>query len=203
MSSESILVLNRATLDAARCIAPTPGVLLFKDGEADSFTKLIASEGLFLPRAAMETDPTYKQIIPYMIFVHQRRLFVMQRSAQAGEQRLAGKYTIGIGGHVCAEDLDLDGIVGWGMREFEEEVAYNGVIARATVFGLVNDDRDAVGQVHLGVVIILRGESEHIAVRSELISGFLMDREECFTHFDRMETWSQFVVLQLIDKNVL
>ena len=28
----------------------------------------------------METDPTYKQIIPYLIFVHNNRYFLMQRA---------------------------------------------------------------------------------------------------------------------------
>lgn len=203
MKNESILVLARTTLASAGLIPHQPGLMPLSPDRAALLQQLVAASGLFLPRPAMEVDATYKQIIPYMAFVHERRLFVMQRSAQAGEQRLAGKYTVGIGGHVRAADVGSDGLVGWGSREFAEEVAYAGTFSAMTLSGVVNDERDAVGQVHLGVLILLAGDSDCIMVRSELASGVLMDRAGCLGVFDRMETWSQFVVLYLIEQSVL
>jgi predicted NUDIX family phosphoesterase len=203
MKRESILVLPRRVLESADFIPLHPGVLPLSSSHAHALEGLVTTSGLFLPRDAMEVDPTYKQIIPYMAFVYERRLFVMQRSACAGEQRLAGKYTVGIGGHVREADLVEDGLVGWGMREFFEEVAYDGHIAAATVCGLVNDDSTAVGKVHMGVVIILQGSTDRIAVRSELASGALMYREECLALLERMEPWSQYVVAMLIAHGML
>src|SRR2546426_10356087 len=56
--------------------------------------------GVFRPRASMEEDPSFKQIIPYLIVRHRGRLFLVQRSTEGGETRLHGKYSIGVGGHI-------------------------------------------------------------------------------------------------------
>jgi len=82
-------------------------------------------------------------------------------------------------------------------------VAYVGRQPKAEWFGLVNDDRDLVGQVHIGAVLLLTAESVDISVRSELASGVMMTREECLAVLDRMETWSQFVVKALIERGVI
>jgi len=196
---ESILVLPRVLIDQALALPATPGVTVLDEAQQQQFEALVLQEGVFLPRSAMEVDPAYKQIIPYFVFVHNDRIFVMQRSNQAGEQRLAGAYTIGIGGHVRKTDWDAGpSIRAWGMREFAEEVAYRGTIERVVPFGVVNDDSNLVGQVHIGFVYVLHGSSNAIAVHSELASGQLMSRAEALALRDRMETWSQLVLDALL-----
>jgi predicted NUDIX family phosphoesterase len=202
--SEHILVVPRVALVAAGI--PVAHSLLGVDQAAQvcgNLEQLVATAGLFLPRYAMEQDPTYKQIIPYMVFLYEWQIFVMQRSAQAGEQRLASAYTVGIGGHVRAGDLGPGGLSAWGKREFMEEVSYEGAFASITCVGVVNDERNQVGMVHLGAVYALHATSGAIAIRSELASGVLMDREACLAHYDAMETWSQQVVDALIQHNYI
>jgi predicted NUDIX family phosphoesterase len=196
--AESILVVPRVVLEAAGYISDIPGVMPLSVVGAVAFEQLVHEQQLFFPRAAMEVDSTYKQIIPYMVFVYQRQLFMMQRSASAGEQRLANAYTIGIGGHVRQSDVATIALKEWGTREFMEEIAYAGVINAVQLMGLVNDDTNAVGRVHLGVVLVMHGSTDCVAVRSELQSGTLMSRSACAARYEHMETWSKLVFDALV-----
>lgn len=147
----------------------------------------------FLPRSRMETDPTYKQIIPYMLFTHENNYFLMQRQSKSGDQRLHNKFTLGIGGHVRIEDLQEQTLWGWAQREFEEEINYQGNLEISTL-GILNDDSNAVGQVHIGLVLLLKGDSSTISVKEELKSGTLASLETCREHYDSLESWSQIAL---------
>jgi predicted NUDIX family phosphoesterase len=150
----------------------------------------------FQPRSVMETDPTYKQIIPYLIFNHEDGYFLMQRQGNASEQRLKNKYSLGIGGHIRLEDMSSDSIFEWAKREFHEEVNYAGDLQIETV-GILNDDTNAVGQVHIGLVLLLKGNNSHISVKSELKSGTLLTLQELQPFVEHMESWSQMVYEKL------
>lgn len=156
------------------------------------YAQLISEKKEFLPRSIMENDPNYKQIIPYLVFQHQHRFFLMQRQAKASETRLKNKYSLGIGGHIRAEDMTDDNIMTWAQREFQEEVSY---ASSYTVepLGMINDDSNPVGQVHVGLVFLLQGNSSAIRVKEELKSGELLTLEECAVYYEQMETWSQIV----------
>lgn len=156
------------------------------------YAQLIAEKKEFLPRSLMETDPTYKQIIPYLIFTYQHRFFLMQRQAKASETRLQNKYSFGIGGHLREEDIKNKDIVAWSQREFHEEIDYAGS-CKVESLGIINDDSNPVGQVHAGFVFLLHGTSPAIRVKEELKSGTLLTLEECSAYYDQMETWSQLV----------
>jgi predicted NUDIX family phosphoesterase len=158
----------------------------------DDIIKTIMEEHHFHPRQLAEEDTDFKQIIPYMIFKHEESFFIMQRSKKAGEKRLAEKYTLGIGGHIRKEDTTAFDIIAWGMREFEEEVNYDGNYT-VSMLGLINDDTSEVGKVHLGCAILLEGDSDEISIKEELAWGELIPIDECIVYYDQMETWSQWV----------
>lgn len=153
----------------------------------------IAQHQEFHPRFLMETDPNYKQIIPYLIFTHNNKYFLMQRHKKASETRLQSKLTLGIGGHIRKEDMTTNNIFDWAKREFHEEVSYSGNL-RIEPIGVLNDDSNEVGKVHVGFVFLLHGDSDEITVKSELQSGSMQTLVECLQQKDRMETWSQMVV---------
>ena len=47
----------------------------------------------------MENNPSYKQIIPYMLFSYENKFFAYKYLANAGEQRLVNNnYQLGVGG---------------------------------------------------------------------------------------------------------
>jgi predicted NUDIX family phosphoesterase len=146
----------------------------------------------FLPRSLMEQDQTYKQIIPYLVFNYADRFFLMQRQSAASEQRLKDKFTLGIGGHMRESDMQSDSVFNWAFREFHEEVHYTGCTAFETI-GVLNDDSNDVGKVHLGLVLLVQGESPNITIKSELKSGQMLTLDDMKPYYDRMETWTQMV----------
>lgn len=162
----------------------------------DSFLHIVQSKKEFHPRSIMETDPNYKQIIPYLVFEHEGNYFLMQRHKKASETRLQSKYTLGIGGHIRQEDMQTDSLFDWARREFHEEVSYAGDL-EIEPLGILNDDSNEVGKVHIGFVFLLRGSNPHISVKSELANGQLYSLEECKGFYERMESWSQMVMDRL------
>ena len=165
----------------------------FKEVNFEHYMHIINSNKEFHPRLMMETDPTYKQIIPYLIFEHDQRYFLMQRKSTASETRLRNKLTLGIGGHIRQEDMQEDSLFAWAMREFHEEVNYAGNLT-VKPLGILNDDSDDVGKVHIGFVFLLTGDSSEISIKSELKSGVLVSLDECIAQKECMESWSKFVV---------
>jgi len=155
----------------------------------------------FQPRSLMEQDPRYKQIIPYVVFTFENKYFVMQRQAHASEQRLKSKFSLGVGGHMRQTDLQGSSIFDWAQREFHEEVSYCGAL-KITPLGVINDDSDLVGQVHLGLVLLIEGDNADITIKSELKSGQLLTLDELNLIADTLENWSS-IVLKTITKSSL
>jgi predicted NUDIX family phosphoesterase len=196
-SEEHILVVNREYLFPAG--EKKQG---FFPENLDSYLAIITAQKKFLPRSSMETDPRYKQIIPYLIFTYTRTdeqptYFLMQRKATASETRLRNKYSLGIGGHIRQEDLCSNSIFDWAYREFHEEVTYAGNLT-VKALGILNDDSDEVGTVHLGLVLLLQGDSDQIRIKSELKQGSLFSLEECQKYAADMENWSKLVFEYLV-----
>jgi predicted NUDIX family phosphoesterase len=165
----------------------------------DTYTSIIEQHKEFIPRGTAENDVAYKQIIPYLVFHHEDSYFLMQRSATASEQRLQNKYSLGIGGHIRQEDITGQSLFDWARREFYEEVAYEGSVS-VKPLGIINDDTNAVGQVHIGFVFLVEGMHNSISVKSELKSGHLVPLEECMQYNKNLESWSQMVLTHLLDK---
>jgi predicted NUDIX family phosphoesterase len=154
----------------------------------------------FVPRHKAEQDESLKQLIPYFLICHQDKIWCYVRGKKSGEERLVAKASIGIGGHINHEDLDLLETDIYGraaIRELEEEVAVPRGYTHKVV-ALLNDDLTAVGRVHLGVIHILRAPSAEVSKREGVIteSGF-KTLSELKGMFDRMETWSQICLDQI------
>ncbi len=187
VTDEHILVVKRSKLFGQESWQGLKAI------DSSRYLQLIDQEKEFLPRSLMEEDPTYKQIIPYLIFRFEDRYFLMQRQATTSEQRLKNKYSLGIGGHIREEDISSQNIIDWARREFDEEVSYTGSYTVETL-GMLNDDSNAVGKVHVGLVLLLTGDSAEINVKSELKSGVLLTLDECAQLYNTMESWSQIVM---------
>jgi predicted NUDIX family phosphoesterase len=186
---ENILVVKRSHLFAADGQA-WHGL---KEVDFEHYLHIINQHKEFHPRIMMEVDQSYKQIIPYLIFEHNNHYFLMQRKSDASEARLRNKLTLGIGGHIRQEDMGEDSLFAWATREFHEEVEYAGNLT-VKPLGILNDDSNDVGKVHIGFVFLLSGDSSAISIKSELKSGVLVPLAECIAQKECMESWSQFVV---------
>ena len=125
----------------------------------------------YRPRAEVEKDPGFKQLIPYVIFRHvdaagKQTVFQYTRGTGQGEGRLHSKRSVGIGGHISAVDSGSMATAiptrkacgaSWRkrlrlIRRYDPQCV-----------GMINDDQTDVGRVHLGVVHLF--DVERPAVR--------------------------------------
>lgn len=153
----------------------------------------------FRPRSMMEQDPSFKQIIPYVILRHGNQLFHYRRGKGAGEKRLHALRSIGIGGHINPIDQASGDPYRQGMlRELEEEVRIDARWSERCI-GLINDDTMPVGQVHLGVVHILDLEAPQAERReADILEAGFAPLSELIAARPEFETWSQFVLDELV-----
>jgi hypothetical protein len=98
---ELVLVIPRASIMA------DPGWYGLTTDGLDGFDALVARDGEFRPRAEMERDRSWKQVIPYLVLRDGPRYFLMRRTQAGGDARLHDRWTIGVGGHLNPGDGDL------------------------------------------------------------------------------------------------
>jgi predicted NUDIX family phosphoesterase len=153
----------------------------------------ITSAGEFRPRSEVERQPEWQQLIPHLVVRSGDRLLAMRRLQAGTERRLRGQVTIGVGGHVNVGDGDLSSAwVAGCQREWAEEVVCDRDLEGVAV-GLLKDDAGAVGQVHLGVLILVDAKDAVIRVRERhKLEGRMTPIAELSVNYLEMETWSQF-----------
>jgi predicted NUDIX family phosphoesterase len=152
----------------------------------------------YRPRAEVEIDPSFKQIIPYVVLRWKDQVFHYTRGKRATESRLQALRSIGVGGHISADDRNLfDSPYREAMfREVQEEVNLQTTYSERCI-GLINDDTTSVGQVHLGIVHVLDLEEPKVDRREQALTraGFAAV-EELRSQRQGFETWSQFLLDQ-------
>ena len=160
----------------------------------------------YRPRNEVEHDPSFKQLIPYMILrcrtaEGEERVFQYTRGTGMGEGRLHRKRSVGIGGHISTVDATADASSNpyqEGMRrELEEELIVESPFTSRCV-GLINDDQTDVGRVHLGVVHLLDLERPDVQPReSDVIECGFRPVREILADMDGFETWSSICMQAL------
>lgn len=152
--------------------------------------------GVFRRRRDVEDDPSLKQIIPYLVVQWGDRFMLFRRTQVGSEPRLHDLYSIGVGGHITRGDVDgaADVIAAGLRRELYEELTIEGDWSARAV-GVLNDDANAVGQVHFGLVHLVEVPSGRVAIKeTERLSGRLAPAREIREVYAQMETWSQLVL---------
>ena len=150
----------------------------------------VAAVGRFRPRREMEADPSQKQVIPYLVLRDGGRYFLMRRTRAGGDERLHDRWSIGVGGHLNPGDGDVRGGL---LREWREEIDA-AFVPDFRVVGLINDDENEVGAVHLGVVFVADAAGRPAMVReTEKLSGRFATAAEVQAVRGDLETWSELV----------
>ncbi len=194
---EHVLVIPRRLFDEL-------GAFEGFQGDASTYLEAMLAPGanFFMERPAAEEDPTHKQLIPYSLFHHEGKFLCYQRGGKSGEKRLVAKRSVGIGGHINPVDQSHDGL-GETMyfnsieREITEELVLKGTHTQK-VIGLINDESNAVGQVHLGVVHFFDLSDPYVTSNEDAIQDLQwMTVEELVANHDSLETWSQICVKHL------
>src|SRR5438132_10149480 len=110
---ERVLVVPRAA------VLPRRAWRGLRDIPLESLRSAIATSGRYLARPDAEADPSFKQIIPYLIVRDGPRWFLMHRTRAGADARLYERFSLGVGGHLNPEDGDLESGL---RREWQEEI---------------------------------------------------------------------------------
>ncbi len=174
-----------------------------RDTGVQDILERLGNSARFRPRAGVEDDPAFQQIIPYIVFRHGERYLLTKRLKASSERRLHHLYSLGVGGHINPpDDVHADPILHGLRREWQEEVNYPGPVAHK-LLGLIKDDTTPVGQVHLGLVFLLEGDDPTIEIREQgKLEGALLRLEEMRAYYLDMESWSQILYDYLVSHPV-
>ncbi len=205
------------------CVLVVPTELFHRLGYFQGFSDQIerylpellsARHTSYRPRHEVEEDPSFKQLIPYVIFRYRDaagevHVFQYTRGKGQGEGRLHSKRSVGIGGHISADDSsdstgDEHATAAYdeGMRrELAEEVAIEAPYTERCV-GLINDDQTEVGKVHLGVVHVFDVERPQVRpLEPDIVAAGFRPVAELLADASGFESWSQICLKALFDQD--
>lgn len=183
--NENILVFPTSLLEHLPEINPV------NDEDCEEILEAILEEGKasFMDRNLAETDPNFKQVIPYVVLRYKDpehfdpEYLVFRRGKTGGEGRLHGKYSLGVAGHITDEDgpTPSEAFYQGMIREIEEEFEVELDMSSSSPYPdfVINDDSDEVGKVHFGLVYII-----------DVASPFGKPKEECMES-PRFMTWQE------------
>lgn len=195
---EQVLVLPRTAVPGG---CDFRGIRPAGQKELAALRTAVRDHGRYLARPAAEDDPSFKQVIPYVVVRDRERLFLMERSLAGGDRRLHAKASIGVGGHLNPVDAGEDPLMDGLRREWAEEL--NAAFTpRFTLVGFLNDDTNAVGAVHLGVVFTVEADGAAVDVREhDKLTGRFVEMVDVRAAWDRLETWSQLTFAWLAGRD--
>jgi len=198
---EQVLVVERKVLEH---VGMFQGLIF----DVDSYLHKLFVPGVprFMLRSQAEKDPAYKQLIPYVIMTCDGKYLSYVRGRRAGETRLVGHRSIGIGGHINpADDMPLfnadfyETYLTAVEREVAEEVSVE-TSHTERVVALLNDESNDVGRVHLGIVHYWILDAPKVNKREQMITQMaFMTPAELQEVRDTMETWSGLCLSHLAD----
>ena len=158
--------------------------------------KFIQNEMIrWIPRRRAELSRSLKQIIPYVLTIDTRTGMFACYPRQGSENRLHGLWSLGIGGHIDINDeagTFLTTIQQGLKRELEEEFLDFALNSDDLEFkGIVNEERTAVGRVHVGLVYVLRTDGR-ITPGKELAGMRWVSNSELLNY--KLEFWSELAM---------
>jgi predicted NUDIX family phosphoesterase len=166
--------------------------------ELDKYLDIVLSpkNHTFIKRKDAESNPAYKQLIPYALLQCGGSIFVYRRGKLLAEKRLLGSYSLGIGGHISVTDPGLfgssydDGL----KREINEEVVIESPYTQRVV-ALLNDDSNDVGKVHFGVVHVLTLDKPLVKPREKSINETkFVGIGDLQKDVEKFENWSKICI---------
>lgn len=176
--------------------------------EDERYKEIISTFGDFevKRRGDMEEDPSYKQLISYVIIKSDGddATLVYKRLSGGGESRLHGLLSIGVGGHMndVPEVSDIDSKLSINAaRELEEEVGLSAeAVKEMEIMGLINDDDNEVGKVHIGLVLSVKVDPSTVASKEEDTLELIWEKDENLKGMSPYESWSELIIRDAYDR---
>jgi predicted NUDIX family phosphoesterase len=188
------------------------GAARLDQAQAADLIRHLGERGFFVERRHAELDPEFKQVIPYCVVAAKGAILAVRRLRKQSEKRLHGLWSIGIGGHIEPEDVlpslqisssSQNGVFSEqennlihraARRELLEELECPSDVSPRLI-GWLNDDSNAVGKVHLGIVFLLSLSEDAVSIReTERMEGGFFPPDEIAMMDRKLETWSQLVL---------
>ena len=154
------------------------------------------------PREQLELMPSFKQIIPYVAVIRDEKFLVYKRTNKGGEARLHDQLSIGFGGHIDVGDIldknngetiDLEATVGNAVtREISEELEAE--LTAFEAYGMILDESNEVGKVHLGIAMIARVNGMVLSKEDQIELVGFKSVEEIIANIESYESWSQIII---------
>lgn len=198
---EQVLVIERKVLEQV-------GMFQGLTFDVERYLREFFVQGVprFMPRSQVEENPAYKQLIPYVLMSYQDKYLSYVRGRRAGETRLVGNRSIGIGGHINPVDdmplFDTDFYETYltaVKREVAEEVSVE-TSHTDSIVALLNDESNEVGSVHLGIVHHWILNAPNVSKREQMITQMaFMTPAELQEVRDTLETWSGLCLPRLAE----
>lgn len=217
------------THDILQALEQEPYPVSFNDGEAgpchifpSQMTSILALKRLqdilstfhFGNRRFIEHDAGKLQPLPYLILRDaNNRILGYNRPDKTTETRLAGNFSIGLGGHIepddCGADSELlaDYFHDNAIRELAEEILFeNGAEKTNKIIGpvaLIHDLSNDVGMHHLAVVYLVTITDEITLAEpianapDEVINLRWLTPAECANQ-PKPENWTKFLIEQFL-----
>ena len=185
------------------------GLVLFGRGFTEQeFGERVRRHGFFVERDYAERNPELKQVIPYSVVVRGGDVLLLRRLPKGTEQRLFNKLSIGVGGHINPVDsettcgrggTDADPIEAGTRRELKEELHIEGETTLSRI-GIINDDSNPVGAVHVGLVQLVIAQGDVRVREEDVLEGSFVAPQELRRLLGdeaNFETWSEMLVERL------
>ena len=160
------------------------------------FLAKLPEMAFFMDRPEAEINPKFRQIIPYVLVKYQDKYLTVTRRTTQTETRLHNKVSLGIGGHINPIDGEPKNILDAGLRrELSEELATDTPPSfnELKLLGLLRDDVNEVGQVHLGVVMLWEVNTPISIRETDKMDGTYLSLAEIDVQKDSLENWSRLV----------
>lgn len=177
-----------------------------------SLAELISYYGFTAYRFDVEEDRNIRQIIPYVVIRCGDKVFRTTRIK--GDERLIGKQSIGVGGHVDASDVSLyktesiaaidtkATVESCVIREINEELNFDWSDVQIAYCGDFVDDTDDVSKVHLCLLYVIDIKEPNTTIKeTDKLIGEFVDIEDAYKDIDKMETWSKIALKRLLPKD--
>lgn len=180
-----------------------------------------------LNREWCETNPTYLQLLPYIVLLSEDGIFMYRRGKGGKEDRLHDLYSIGVGGHIEEQSVQIEGVENTFYdeendvvidettpiviaetirRELQEEVGI--VMTSGELHALLQhidhlwwlySDKDQVGSVHLGLTIGMIFDKERFgqSEKGVILEGRFVTIDDIKEGGYKLEQWSQLLVDRL------